>query len=532
MKMKKVLPVVLGVLCVILAATLILTTMFSEQDENVICAGVSINGIDVGGMTMEEARAAVDAYILDMQSKSVTVKIDEELVTTTLGELGYSLSENEGLETAMELGKSGNFLNRYREQKELEENGAVISMEFLLDEDALRKFVETECTQFDIEPENAGLSRENGVFVVTEHKMGRKLSVEDTVEQIKEYLTNGNFTTGEAIQTEAVVKDAEPEYTTENASLCKDVLGKFSTSYTTSSASRSGNIANGARLINGAVLWPGETFSAGGAMNPITAENGYYMAGAYENGQVVDSIGGGVCQVSTTLYNAALLAELEIVERSNHSMIVGYVEPSMDAAIAGTYKDLKLKNNTDAPIYIEAVTSGKVITFTIYGHETRAAGRTIKYESEVLQVLEPGADKVTEDPTQPTTYRKVTQSAHKGYKAQLWKIVYENGVEVSREQVNYSSYAASPAYVTVGTKEEEPDENEETDKDKEDKENKDNKKDDSKDNKKDNKKDDKKDSDKKEEPASGDEKEDKDSGKSEGSEGSPEGSESEEDAVG
>lgn len=97
---------------------------------------------------------------------------------------------------------------------------------------------------------------------------------------------------------------------------------------------------------------------------PFTAENGYAMAGSYLNGEVVDSMGGGICQVSTTLYNAVLRAELEVVERSPHSMTVHYVELSEDAAIAGTYKDFKFKNSTDYPIYIEGyTTSVKKITF-------------------------------------------------------------------------------------------------------------------------------------------------------------------------
>ena len=380
------------------------------------------------------------------------------MVTTTLGELGYSCNLEESVEEAMSLGKDGNFLNRYRESKEIAEKGEAINLVASLDKDVLRQFVEENCTQFDVEPVNASLTRENGRFIVIEHKSGRKVSVQDTVDLIESCILAQDCTTTEKIEIAAVVEVAEPEYTTEMTSLCKDVLGTFTTSYTSSSASRSGNVANGARLINGSVVWPGETFSAGGTMNPITAANGYYMAGAYENGQVVESIGGGVCQVSTTLYNAALMAELEITERSNHSMIVSYVKPSMDSAIAGTYKDLKITNNTDAPIYIEGVTANKHITFTIYGHETRPANRTIKYESEVLEVIQPGAEKVTKDPTQPTTYRKVTQSAHVGYKAQLWKIVYEDGKQVSREKVNYSSYAAEPAYVTVGTKEAEEEE--------------------------------------------------------------------------
>ena len=100
-------------------------------------------------------------------------------------------------------------------------------------------------------------------------------------------------------------------------------------------------------------------------------KNGYYVAGAYSKGKVIDSIGGGACQVTTTLYNAVLEAELEIVERQAHSMTISYVDLSRDAAIAGTYKDLKFKNNTDVPILIEAYTKGRKITFNIWGYETR-----------------------------------------------------------------------------------------------------------------------------------------------------------------
>ncbi len=465
MKAKKILPVILIVLGLVLVGTIAVTTAFSKPDENIMCEGVFINAVDVSGMTMEEAKEAVDVYIETLQNKTVTVKIDDQTVSAALKELGYSWNEEESLTTAMSLGKDDNFMKRYKATKELEKNGVVVELEVVSDEAKLRSFIETECTKFDVEPENANLSRENGVFVITEQKTGRKLSVEDTLDAVKEYLSAADFSAENEMVIEAVVADAHPEYTTEMVSLCKDLLGTFSTSYASSSASRANNLANGAKLLNGSVVWPGETFSAGQNLNPITAENGYSMASAYENGQVVDSIGGGVCQVSTTLYNAVLLSELEIVERSNHSMIVSYVKPSMDAAIAGTYKDLKFKNNTDAPIYIEAITAGRTITFNIYGHETRdTVNRSIKYEAEVLEVIEPGTEKITEDPTQPPGYRKVTQSAHKGYKARLWKIVYENGVEVSKEQVNYSSYAASPTYVTVGTKKEEkPQEPEETD---------------------------------------------------------------------
>ncbi len=157
--------------------------------------------------------------------------------------------------------------------------------------------------------------------------------------------------------------------------------------------------------------------------------------------------------MSTTLYNAVLKAELEITERSPHSMVVSYVKPSMDAAIAGDYKDFKFKNDTSVPVYIQGGTYGSTIYFTIYGEETRSPDRTVRFESEVTDTIQPGADKVTFDKTKPESYMTVTQEAHIGYKAKLWKIVKENGKE-TKTQINSSTYSASPRYVTKGSKKE------------------------------------------------------------------------------
>ena len=186
-------------------------------------------------------------------------------------------------------------------------------------------------------------------------------------------------------------------------------------------------------------------------ITPFSVDNGYELAGSYLNGQVVNSLGGGICQVSTTLYKAVLAAELQVDERSNHSMIVSYVEPSEDAAISESGgKDFKFTNNKEYPIYIEGITSPeKTITFTIYGMEDRPSDRKVEYISEVLEKNVPPTEKII--PTgDPVGYVNI-QSVHVGYKARLWKVVTEGGVEVSREQVNSSSYAAVPRTASVGT---------------------------------------------------------------------------------
>ena len=133
---------------------------------------------------------------------------------------------------------------------------------------------------------------------------------------------------------ELAAEVTKPQGSEEELSKVKDVLGTFSTNYASSAAGRKANIANGSKKINGSVIYPGEEFSVYQTVAPFNADNGYKLAGAYENGTTVDAYGGGICQVSTTLYNAVIRAELEVTERSGHSMIVGYVDPSADAAIA------------------------------------------------------------------------------------------------------------------------------------------------------------------------------------------------------
>ncbi len=131
-------------------------------------------------------------------------------------------------------------------------------------------------------------------------------------------------------------------------------------------------------------------------------------------------------------------------------MIVGYVKPSEDAAIAGTYKDIKFTNNYSTPIFVEGYTSGKTLTFTIYGKETRPANRTFDFVSETLSVTDPGAPKEIVDPTMPPGSRSQVQSAHKGMKSRLWKVVYVDGVEQSREILHTDTYNPSKAIIKVG----------------------------------------------------------------------------------
>lgn len=453
MKKKKLFAAAITFVCICLLLSGAYIKAMADTNTDTICKGIFINSINLEGMTEAEATKAVNEYTDSLKNKKLDIRVNDQTISTTLGEVGYECVENDYVSQALNLGKTGNLIKRYKEIEDLEHNQLVYTLQFTIDDDKLRDVVE-QCSEFNVLPENATIKRENGQFIVSEDKNGWEVDLNETMQKVKTAILE-DWDYQDAV-VDAVIVEALPEFGTETMKECKDLLGTFSTTYASSSSSRANNLANAARLMNGIVVYPGEVFSAAKAMQPITEENGYSIAGAYQNGQVVDSVGGGVCQVATTLYNAILHAELEVVERSNHSMIVGYVKPAMDAAIAGDYKDLKFKNNTDIPVYIEVYTVGRKITFSLYGKETRdIENRKIEFISQVTQTIPPGKEKITKDPTKPISYREVTQQAHVGYKAILWKVVTVNGVEISREQVNYSSYAAEPAYVIIGTKPEE-----------------------------------------------------------------------------
>ena len=420
-------------------------------ESDTIKTGIYAGEINLSGKTAAEAEAAIQSYVDSLRDIEITLKVaGGKEVLVTAGDLGVIWTNTDLPEEAMKLGRKGNLIERYKILKDLEYENYFFHIDLDFDVEAIDSILAEKCVKYDQKAINVSLIKgENGQFEVVEGREGSILDVEASIDKIYGYLTEEWDHQPCSIALELVVE--EPRGSAEELAEVTDLLASFSTSYSTSGRSRSANVENGCNLINGTTLYPGEEFSTYKLVSPFTEANGYYMAGSYLNGKVVDSLGGGICQVSTTLYNAVLKAELEVTERHNHSMIVAYVSPSADAAIAESAgKDFRFVNNLDYPIYIEGYTNNKRITFNIYGKETRDAGHVVTYESEVLEVINPTSDSIYADGSHPIGYI-VTESAHTGYKARLWKIVTEDGVEVSREQVNSSSYKVSPRSATVGT---------------------------------------------------------------------------------
>ena len=426
------------------------------KEEDTILPGIYVEDMSLEGKTKAEAESMVNDYVNQLMAKNIKlITVNNNEVTITPSDIGFSWDNKEIIEEAASIGQKGNVVQRYKMKKDLQFENKVFELEFDVDKELLKHVLADQCSYYNVEAKNATLSRVDDQFIIEEGQIGYIVDEEASVEKIYDFLTE-EWDGQDAVIELTVIAD-EPLGTEEELRRVTDVLGTFSTSFASSGKARSANVRNGCELINGVTMYPGEEFSTYDLVSPFSEENGYYLAGSYLNGQVVDSLGGGICQVSTTLYNAVLLAELKVTERHNHSMIVTYVDPSADAAISESAgKDFRFVNSTDTPIYIEGYTTDdKQIVFTIYGVETRPESHKVVYESEIISKTYPDTEVIYTDASLPVGSISV-QSAHIGYKANLWKIVYENDKEVSREMINSSVYKMVPRYATVGIATQDP----------------------------------------------------------------------------
>lgn len=414
------------------------------DDTETISKNVYIGGVNVSGMTEEQATKAVEEKLGKGTGGNYTVKLGDEEIHATAEDFGMEWTNREVVHEALEVAKGGNLIKQYKEKKDLQVEPKNFDVAYAPNEQAVKTYVEKLAAEYNRDPEEGDITFSNGYPEVTGGETGIAVNVDQSVSTIMKELK------GDGTELTVVAEVQKPSVTKEELSLVKDVLGT-ATTYYGSSYERNTNVEVGASKINGTLLMPGESFSVTAAVTPFNADNGYYPAPSYESGQVVDTYGGGICQVSTTLYNAVLKAELQVNERHNHTMLVSYVDPSKDAAIAEGLMDFVFTNNTDAPVYIYGVGYQGTLNFTIYGHETRDPNRSISFRSETLSQTDASTNiKLVAKADQNIGYLNQTQSAHQGLEAVLWEDIVNPDGSTDTIQVNSSSYQASPAIYEVG----------------------------------------------------------------------------------
>lgn len=234
--------------------------------------------------------------------------------------------------------------------------------------------------------------------------------------------------------------------------LYKEKLGSYTSSYVTSDSNRASNLVLGASMLNGAVLMPGETFSFNARMGDCgLSSRGFKAAAVFKSGKVVQEIGGGICQISSTLYIAALKANMQIVSRANHALPVGYVPVSLDATVYYPYLDFKFKNTRKYPVKIVATTtSSRKLTVSIYGTKEDKE-YDITLDSWITESIAPKVQ-TQKDSSMKAGKTKVIQAGSNGYKSVAYKTVKYNGKVISKTLLSQDSYGSTPKIIKVGTK--------------------------------------------------------------------------------
>ena len=233
-----------------------------------------------------------------------------------------------------------------------------------------------------------------------------------------------------------------------------DKLATFTTRYDASDTDRTTNLIIACRKINGKAVMAGETFSYNKALGARTASAGYKNAKVYENGEVVDGIGGGICQISSTLYNSVLMANLEIVERRNHQFVTSYVPAGRDATVVYGLTDFKFKNTRKYPIRIMASAQNGIATVSIYGIKEENE-YTFSFSTKTVSSI-PFTTKYVEDATLPAGTEKIKQKGANGLKTETYITKMLNGKVVSTKLLSRDTYDAMTRIVLKSTKTETP----------------------------------------------------------------------------
>lgn len=396
--------------------------------------GTKVDGYDVSGMTLAEAEAFFAASIEpQFRNRQATLTTGEMF---TAEQLGYTSNYSAALRAAWSSGRNGSLEERYEAIMNGEHAAASysVSRTFYTDEGVQKAVAQMaqRINQDQEDPTIEGFDPATAEFTFTEGRPGYELNQEKLISDISYVMANGGGKVEPLINAIPVEIDKEKLLTGYGR------ISYISTDASSSSANRLTNLDLACRAISGYRLEPGAEFSFNGIVGKRTADKGYKEAPVY-NSDGMD-LGGGICQVGSTLFNAAVMADMEITDRQPHSRPVSYLPKGQDAAINWGNQDLKFVNVTDSPVYIFArVTPDMQVECAVYG-KFPEDGHTVVIKSHVYEKLKYETITQIDMSMAPGTH-KVDKKGRTGYKAKAWKVTLDkNGNEIASEHLCYSTY--------------------------------------------------------------------------------------------
>jgi vancomycin resistance protein YoaR len=405
-----------------------------------IYPGVKVEGIGLGGLTEQEAEQKLVSTRDELLASKVKLVLGDHVQQVSRRDLGFQLDPVENARLAMMVGRSGPVWKRPQELWQAFYYQVNAPLKVTLDNDRAKSVLQTFAKDLYNPPQNAQLVVNDAYQVkIIESRPGKVLALDASVKA----LAQDTYPFDEVVDLPLV--DQQPQVTTQDALGMKvtGLLASYTTYFDTSNVNRTYNVNVAADALDNSLVKPGQVFSFNQVVGPRSEETGYKEALVIEQNKFTPGIGGGVCQVSSTLYNSVLLAGLQIVERSNHSLPVTYVPLGRDATVAYGFYDLRFCNNTGGYLYIKTRAGGGVLTIAILGNT--AEKKNVDLETDVDKVLD--FKVVTEnDPALYQGKTLVETEGVKGYQVRAYRVI--NGV---RTLLSDDTYAPMDEIVHVGT---------------------------------------------------------------------------------
>ena len=410
---------------------------------DLIYDGISVDNIDLSNKTKDQALEEVKSKVESILNKNFKIIIDENTYESTLKDLGLEIDYAKAIDDAYNFGRRGSSESRLAIINEAKENPINFETKTTINSDTLKAYIENVNKQLLKEPVEAHVEFTEEGFNIVEGENGVEIDAEDLAKKIKDAVKSGD----QSVTADVKVKEAKNS--NEMLGRINGVIGEFQTPLGNGTQGRNENIRLSCKRISDRVIMPGESISFNDEMGEITAQNGYKMASTIVGGKYVDSLGGGLCQTSTTLYNALVRADVEIIERHPHSIAAPYVAVGADAAVWKGAKDLKFRNNWDFPIIIKSWVDNKNIYFKIYG-DTKEKNYDIDLQTTIVSTTPRGRVERQTDALQAGQER-VISGGRDGINAVSTKIYKKNGQKFKELGYLKSSYPMQNAVVEVGT---------------------------------------------------------------------------------
>ena len=507
---KKNIGVLITIIVLVVAVFSIIFALMNIDNNNII-NGVNIEGVNVSGLTREDAKEKIDLIYEENNKKDIVLKYGEYETTINSKLIDTNYEIDDAVKNAISIGRDSNIvINNYNIllAKMGKKN---VTVNISINEDELKTTIENISKDLPGALVQPSYYIEDDNLIITKGNAGIKIDSENLAKRIKEELKNIDSDVKsieipvineepEQINIEKiheeVYKEVQNAYITQSpfeihpeiegvdfdidearnllnedeekyviplkitkptvtimqigSEAFPDLLATYSTKYDGGNINRTNNLELACEKINNKVILAGETFSFNKILGARTASAGYKEAKVYENGEVVDGIGGGICQVSSTLYNSVLMANMEVVERRNHQFITSYTPAGRDATVVYGQTDFKFKNTRKYPVKIEAKCSNGIITISIQGIK-EANDCNVSFSTETISTI-PYTVKYINDNTLENGKEKVKQVGTNGMITETYITKTLNGTVVSKELLSKDTYNAMERIILRGTK--------------------------------------------------------------------------------